>query len=121
MLAGPVSQARKLLKKFPGIADPGVDRILLFGGIAPLAAIPSNSHYVSGRIQDDVVPENYGAVYRAAQQTVEREVAAEFGARQRAYLLLKHHGQEICKRGKPRCGLCPLRNSCTFFLKGKNG
>jgi len=29
-LVGPVNNIRKLLKKFPGIADPGADRILLF-------------------------------------------------------------------------------------------
>jgi hypothetical protein len=34
-LAGPLPEARKTLKKFPGIADPRADRILLSGGIAP--------------------------------------------------------------------------------------
>ena len=31
-LSGPISDARKVLKKFPNIADPGADRILLFSG-----------------------------------------------------------------------------------------
>ena len=30
-LVGPIPQARKKLKSFPSIADPGADRILLFG------------------------------------------------------------------------------------------
>ena len=33
-LVGPIAQVRKLLKKFPNIADPGADRILLFGSVA---------------------------------------------------------------------------------------
>ena len=43
-LVGPVTQLRKAFKKFPGIADPGSDRILLFGGLSPVAAVPSNCH-----------------------------------------------------------------------------
>ena len=31
-LVGPLERVRKTLKKFPNIADPGVDRILLFFG-----------------------------------------------------------------------------------------
>lgn len=40
-LVGPLSKARKTLKKFPCIADPGADRILVFAGITPVAAVPS--------------------------------------------------------------------------------
>ena len=40
-LNGPISTARKKLKMFPGIADPGADRILLFGNLSPIAAVPS--------------------------------------------------------------------------------
>jgi endonuclease-3 len=46
-----VTRARAALKKFPGIADPGADRILLFGGISPVAAVPSNCTQVLVRIQ----------------------------------------------------------------------
>ena len=38
-LVGPIAQVRKILKEFPSIADPGADRILLFAGIAPVAAV----------------------------------------------------------------------------------
>src|SRR5712692_4362091 len=41
-LVGALSKARKTLKEFPCIADPGADRILLFAGITPIAAVPSN-------------------------------------------------------------------------------
>jgi endonuclease III len=45
-LIGPIAQVRKTLKSFPNIADPGADRILLFGGITPVAAVPSNCPHV---------------------------------------------------------------------------
>jgi endonuclease-3 len=114
-LAGPLSEARKTLKKFPGIADPGADRILLFAGITPIAAVPSNCTQVLVRVLYGQERENYGANYREAQQAIAAEVPKTFDARTRAYLLLKHHGQEICKRAKPKCEECPVSANCAFF------
>jgi len=42
-------------------------------------------------------------------------VPEKFDARTRAYLLLKCHGQELCKRTKPKCPECLLQSSCAFF------
>ena len=36
----PLAKARSALKKFPNIADPGADRIVLSAGISPVAAVP---------------------------------------------------------------------------------
>jgi endonuclease-3 len=114
-LVGPIQQARKLLKKFPNIADPGADRILLFAGIAPIAAVPSNGPQVLVRIQRGQEHENYGVTYKEAQQEIEAAVPAKFDARTRAYLLLKRHGQELCKRTKPKCEQCPVSSVCAYF------
>jgi endonuclease-3 len=116
-LAGPLSVVRKLLKKFPGIADPGADRILLFGGIVPLAAVPSNCTQVLVRVLFGQEDDNYSANYRKAQQAIAAEVRETFDARTRAYLLLKQHGQEICKRTKPKCEKCPVSSDCAFFAR----
>jgi endonuclease III len=93
-LQGRLSDARKLLKKFPNIADAGADRILLFGQLAPIAAVPSNG-----------------------PQVLAAAVPERFEARMRAYLLLKRHGQETCKRTKPRCMQCPVRERCGYFAR----
>jgi endonuclease-3 len=119
-LVGPIAQVRKVLKKFPNIADPGTDRILLFAGIAPVAAIPSNCPHVLVRIQHGHERENYGVTYREAQQAVEAEVPHTFDARSRAYLLLKRHGQETCK-SKPKCPQCPVSASCAYFSGSRRG
>ena len=120
-LAGPLTQVRKLLKKFPNIADPGVDRMLLFGGIAPVAAVPSNCPQVLVRILRGQERPNYVVTYREAQRAIEAEVPEKFDARTRAYLLLKRHGQDLCKRTRPRCGQCPLSSSCAFFAGNLRG
>ena len=108
-------------RSFPSIADPGADRILLFGGLAPIAAVPSNGTQVLVRIQRGRERENYGVNYREAQQAIEAEVPERFDARTRAYLLLKRHGQELCKRTKPRCDQCPVSSSCAFFAGNPRG
>lgn len=106
-------KARKFLKKFPGIGDPGADRMLLFAGIEAVAAAPSNCPHVLVRIRRGLERENYGVTYQEAQEEL-GSVPANFAARQRAFLLLKRHGQEICKAAKPRCGKCPVEGVCAF-------
>jgi endonuclease III len=113
----PITGVRAALKKFPNIADPGADRILLFGGISPVAAVPSNCPHVLVRIQKGKERENYGVTYQAAQKMIAEEVPAKFDARMRAYLLLKCHGQRICKRANPKCGECPVAGSCVFLAR----
>src|SRR5215467_5177710 len=114
-LVGPIAQVRKILKSFPSIGDPGADRILLFAGITPVAAIPSNCPYVLVRILSGQEGKNYSATYREAQQAIEAEVPAKFDTRIRAYLLLKRHGQETCKASNPKCPECPVNTTCAFF------
>ena len=63
--------------------------------------------------------ENYGVNYREAQHAIVAEVPETFDDRTRAYLLLKRHGQEICKRTKPRCEKCPISSNCAFFARSR--
>jgi endonuclease-3 len=121
-LRGPLDKVRKNLKKFPNIADPGVDRILLFAHLAPIAAIPSNCPHVLVRLLAGRERENYGVNYREAQEAVESQTPASFDARTRTYLLLKRHGQATCKSANPKCDLCPVSAKCAFFsgkLRGR--
>jgi endonuclease-3 len=110
----PVTQARAALRKFPNIADPGADRILLFGGLSPVAAVPSNCPHVLVRIQRGRERENYGRTYKEAQESIAAETLPTFDARTRAFLLLKCHGQQICKGTNPKCGVCPIAADCAF-------
>ena len=114
---GGVVLTRAELKKYSNIADPGADRILLFSGKEPVAAVPSNCPHVLVRILRGKERENYGVTYRQAQEAIEKEVPATLDARARAYLLLKRHGQEVCKRANPKCGICPVNDVCRFRLK----
>jgi endonuclease III len=115
VLNGPISEVRKTLKKFPGIADPGADRVLLFAGLAPTAAVPSNCPHVLSRLLRGSEAVNYSKDYRDGQGAIASEVSETFAARTRAYLIVKRHGQEICKRTKPKCIECPVSSHCAYF------
>jgi endonuclease III len=113
-LSGTVEAVRKQLKKFPNIADPGADRIMLFGRIAPIAAVPSNCPHVLVRIRRGFERENYSVTYKEAQQEL-RELPQTFESLTRSYLLLKQHGQRFCNRTKPKCDECPVSSACAYF------
>ena len=113
LFTGPIQTVRKSLKGFPNIADPGVDRILLFAHKSPVAAIPSNCPHVLVRIVHGLERENYGVTYREAQSLIQSQFPQQFESRRRAFLLLKTHGQTICK-SKPLCGRCPLQSDCAY-------
>ena len=107
-------RAKKALREFPVIGEPGADKILLFAGLAPVAAVPSANVEVPQRILFGEADKNYAKGYRAAQEAMAEELPENFEARQGAYLLLKKHGQETCKRTKPKCEICPVKEMCAF-------
>lgn len=112
----PAADAHRLLRSFPGIGTPGADRMLLFGERTPVAAVPSNCPHVVTRIESGRVPAPYTAAYARARQALEA-LPATFEARRRAYLLLRTHGQELCKTTRPRCGDCPIAARCRFAMQ----
>jgi endonuclease III len=110
-----IRSAKGVLQKFPVIGEPGAEKILLFSKLAPVAAVPSACVEVPMRIWFGDAGKNYAADYRAAREVLNVGLPATFEARQRAYLLLKKHGQEICKRSTPKCELCPVTAQCSYF------
>jgi endonuclease III len=119
VLQGPLADARKALKQFPTIGDPGADKILLFTGTAPVAAIPSGHVHVFHRLGLGSEKKSYAAGYRSAQEALQTALPAQCATLQRAYLLLQHHGREICKRSAPRCDACPVTRDCGYFQKSR--
>ena len=115
LAAVPEGEARRRLRKFPGIGAPGADRILLFSGLAPVAAVPSGSPHVLVRIESGREGAKYTATYAKAQGLIETQLPATPEARRRAYLLLQRHARELCRAGKPKCGECPVSGGCAYF------
>jgi endonuclease III len=116
-LKRPLPEARKALKEFPTIGDPTIDKILLFSKTAPIAAIPGNCIRVPLRLGFGEEKKSYAASYRSAQERLAAELPPEFPALQRAYLLLKIHGESLCKNTRPLCEECPVSSACLYFQR----
>ena len=118
VLTRPGAEARKALMRFPGIGEPGAEKILLFSGAQPVLALDSNGLRVLLRLGYGEAHKSYSASYRSAQTAASAELPRECHGLQRAHLLLRRHGQQTCKRSRPLCGGCPLRGVCPYYAKG---
>jgi endonuclease III len=107
--------AKKILQQFPVIGEPSAEKILLFSKLAPVAAVPSANVEVPARLWFGKAGKNYAVDYRAAREILSTGLAQTVEARQRAYLLLKKHGQQTCKRSHPKCEICPLTGQCAYI------
>jgi adenine-specific DNA glycosylase len=112
VLGLPVADAKKELTKYPGIGGPGAERILLLTGTHPILALESNSLRVLQRLGYGAERATWAESYRETQATADADIPRAVPVRQLAYLLLKHHGQTVCRRSAPHCPECPLQTDC---------
>ena len=108
----PQSKRRSLLKHFPGIGDPGADKILLLCGYATVPALDSNGLRVLQRLGLAFEDPSYARAYKSAATALQGGVV-DFVE---AFALLREHGRELCKRSAPVCPACPIRKSCPSAL-----
>jgi endonuclease-3 len=119
ILEWPYTQARKALKLFPSIGDPGAEKILLFCGVAAGLPLESNGLRVLTRIgYGRVHLKNYGAMYRGVQEAIAPELPKGAPRLARAHLLLRAHGKTICRDSQPQCPECPVEDGCAFRNPG---
>ncbi|MGH7581909.1 MAG: endonuclease III domain-containing protein [Gemmatimonadales bacterium] len=108
----PARDAIRALRTFPGIGEPGAEKILLFAARQPLLAPDSNALRVLQRLGLVPARGGYAAVYAAARRLATRDLVRGIAAMQRAHVLLRHHGIEVCTRSHPACDRCALRLRC---------
>jgi endonuclease III len=118
ILSKPYAEAKRALKQFPNIGDPGAEKILLLCGMSSGLPLESNGLRVLVRLGRGRLQKDYGATYRSVQDDLAPELArrdAEF--LQQAHLLLREHGKTLCKEKAPLCEKCPLRKECDYAAK----
>jgi endonuclease III len=116
-LKKPLSQAKKALKRFPSIGDPAAEKILMFTRSYPVFSLDSNGLRVLCRVGFAEEQKNYSATYRLVQDAIREQLPRDYDSLIRAHQLLRQHGQELCKRSKPRCAECPVRDGCNYRQK----
>ena len=97
---------------YPGIGQPGADRIELFTGARAVLALDANGLRVLTRLGFGSPARSYSVGYRQAQAAAGAQLPAEVPALQRAYQLLRRHGQVICRRKDPACSGCAIAADC---------
>lgn len=107
----PVDRAKAWLRSVDGVGPKTAAIVLVFGLGKPAFAVDTHVYRVGGRI--GIIPE--GTSVEDAHDWMEALVRPE---RYRPFhLLLVRHGREICKAGRPRCEICPVRRLCDFYRR----
>jgi endonuclease III len=120
VIQGPPDKASKALRKFPGIGEPGAEKILLFTGRQAFLAPDSNGLRVLVRLGLIREEKSYARTY-AQSRPIAQAFSSEPQMIQEAHLLLQQHGQTLCKRSAPRCEECPLAIRCAYYLRERHG
>jgi endonuclease-3 len=116
IVALPYAEAKRALKQFPNIGDPGAEKILLYCGIGPGLPLDWNGCRVLLRVgYGRANSKNYGAQYRSIQEAIANELPKTAAQLARAHLLLRQHGKEICRNTRPRCEVCPVSSMCGYY------
>ncbi len=112
----PEAKARALIKRFPGIGDPGADRILLFGGYALTPAVDSNGLRAMARMGFCLEAPSWSTTYKDAVRALTAHGQMSRQWLELAYLVLREHGKTTCKRAAPNCLACPLDPACAHAV-----
>ena len=67
---------------------------------------------VLNRLGYGTVAKSYTTTYRATTAAALPELGSDVEALIEANLLLRTHGQSVCKTTTPRCGACVIRGDC---------
>jgi endonuclease-3 len=117
ILKEPYAKAKNALKQFPNIGDPGAEKILMYCGVAAGLPLEWNGARVLQRVGFGRSQRSYGATYRSIQEALSGQLPKDAASLSRAHLLLRRHGQEICRNNGPLCPECPVSNLCAFPMK----
>jgi endonuclease-3 len=112
----PIARARALLRRFPGIGEPGADKILLFADIAARPCLESNGLRSLARLGFFDPHGSYAARYKAAIDMLKIRGRDDRDWLVEAYLVLREHGMALCKRTVPICWTCPLDEACPHVV-----
>ncbi len=114
VVRGPQADAKRALRKFPGIGEPAAEKILLFLKLHAFLAPDSNALRVMVRLGVSPEKKSYGPMYAAARAVAAEQLGDDLDLVYAAHVHLRRLGQETCKRTKPACPRCPLRSMCAF-------
>jgi endonuclease III len=99
-------------RAYPGIGQPGAERIDLFTGARAVLALDANGLRALTRLGYGSPARSYATGYRRTQAAASARLPAQVAALQRAHELLRRHGQAVCRRRDPVCASCAIAADC---------
>lgn len=109
------AKAVRALRRFPSVAEPGADRIVMLCGSHAVLGMESNALRVLSRLGYGEETRNYTETYRSARDAAMAELPKRAAAMAEASLLLREHGKATCKTSVPRCEECPVTAACAWY------
>ena len=117
-LSRPLPEAKRALRKFPGIGEPTSEKILMLTRSYPILGLDSNGLRVLLRLGfGEEKKKNYSGTYRAVQEVIASQLKPDYDWLIAAHTLLRRHGKELCKTNRPLCEKCPVRKNCAYFKR----
>src|SRR6185437_12088240 len=117
VLQRPFAEAKRALQRIYGIGEPGAEKILLLTRAHRVLPLDSNGARTLVRVGYGVDHKNYSTMYRTVRDATASELADDFDWLIDAHLLLRQHGQEVCKTSAPLCESCQLRKLCQHYAR----
>lgn len=109
---GKVPQTLEELTRLPGVGRKTANVVLSTAFGIPAIAVDTHVFRVANRIGLAEANNELNTELQL-QKNIPREKWA------RAHHWLIWHGRKICKAQNPRCEICPLREYCQYFRRGK--
>jgi endonuclease III len=118
ILREPYAKAKKALKLFPNIGDPGAAKILVMCGVGSELPLDWNGVRVLTRIGFGRQQKSYGATLKSIQEDLKDALPRDAASLAGAYALLRQHGKTLCRENGPQCGDCPAVGQCAWAGHG---
>ena len=110
----PHREAMRALQRFYGIGEPGAERILLLMRAQRVLPLDSNGARTMVRLGYGADHKSYSTMYRSVRDAAAGELLDDFDWLIGAHLVLRRHGQDVCKASAPRCEICSVRSECAY-------
>ena len=108
-----LTKAAKQLRVFPGVGEPGAEKILVAIGRARTLPLDSNGLRVLQRMGFGQTLRSYAASYRSVKSALPIGKATSKSLLA-MHLLLQRHGRTVCRTSTPLCSACLLRPKCAY-------
>jgi endonuclease-3 len=112
IITGPITGARRALKRLPQMGEGGAYRMLLFAAGHPVLPVDASLSRVARRLGYGEEHAQFANTARSIRAAAARELTPAVASYRRAYLYLAHHGLATCTEADPHCRVCPLLDEC---------